>query len=200
MRNGSSAPCSPSGVDTFCDLRARRGVRGREYAFANSQRLQARLAELGIRYVHRLDLAPSAATRSQQHAADAATHTRKTITCDPQSGVHRVVSPRTSGRLRRRGIPGRPRLGCACSCPVLRGARACSLSPFTAGGTFDIRSRRESHPSDAVRHAQPPTPRHPPGRWRNDPNNRFHATRVEPLRHGEHGVYHDSQLLYSAGG
>ncbi len=66
-----------AGVDTFCDLRARRGVRGREYAFANSQRLQARLAELGIRYVHRLDLAPSAAIRSQQHAADAATHTAK---------------------------------------------------------------------------------------------------------------------------
>ena len=33
-----------------------------EYAFANSQRLQGRLAELGIAYVHRLDLAPSNAT------------------------------------------------------------------------------------------------------------------------------------------
>jgi hypothetical protein len=66
-----------AGVGTFCDLRARRGVRGREYAFANSQRLQARLAELGIRYLHRLDLAPSATTRSQQHAADAAAHTAK---------------------------------------------------------------------------------------------------------------------------
>ena len=71
-----------AGVDTFCDLRARRGVRGREYAFANSQRLQARLAELGIRYIHRLDLAPSAATRSQQHAADEATHTAKRSACD----------------------------------------------------------------------------------------------------------------------
>jgi uncharacterized protein (DUF488 family) len=68
-----------AGVDTFCDLRARRGVRGREYAFANSQRLQARLAELGIRYVHRLDLAPSAAIRSEQLAADAATHTAKRL-------------------------------------------------------------------------------------------------------------------------
>jgi hypothetical protein len=68
-----------AGVDTFCDLRARRGVRGHEYAFANSRRLQARLAELGIRYVHRLDLAPSAATRSEQLAADAATHTAKRL-------------------------------------------------------------------------------------------------------------------------
>ena len=66
-----------AGVDTFCDLRARRGVRGREYAFANSQRLQARLAVLDIRYLHRPDLAPSAATRSQQHAVDEATHTAK---------------------------------------------------------------------------------------------------------------------------
>lgn len=66
-----------AGVDTFCDLRARRGVRGREYAFANSQRLQARLAELGIRYLHRPDLAPSDATRAEQYAADSATHTAK---------------------------------------------------------------------------------------------------------------------------
>ncbi len=33
------------------------GVRGARYAFANSQRLQARLAEMGIRCLHRQDLA-----------------------------------------------------------------------------------------------------------------------------------------------
>ena len=38
-------------VDTFCDIRSRRGVRGATYAFANSMRLQARLASLGIRYI-----------------------------------------------------------------------------------------------------------------------------------------------------
>lgn len=59
-----------AGVDTLCDIRRRRGVRGSEYAFANSQRLQARLAELGIAYVHRLDAAPSASTRLAQYAAD----------------------------------------------------------------------------------------------------------------------------------
>ncbi len=48
-----------AGVDTFCDIRRRRGVRGSAYAFANSQRLQGRLAELGIRYIYRSDLAPS---------------------------------------------------------------------------------------------------------------------------------------------
>jgi len=66
-------------VDTFCDLRARRGVRGRSYAFANSARLQARLAELGVRYLHRPDLAPSEATRAAQSAADAVTHTAKLL-------------------------------------------------------------------------------------------------------------------------
>jgi uncharacterized protein (DUF488 family) len=59
-----------AGVDTFIDIRRRRAVRGRDYAFANSQRLQARLAELGIRYIHRLDLAPPLAASDKQSAAD----------------------------------------------------------------------------------------------------------------------------------
>ena len=59
-----------AGVDTFCDIRARRGVRGSEYAFVNSQRLQAKLAELGIRYLHFKELAPSETLRKRQYAAD----------------------------------------------------------------------------------------------------------------------------------
>jgi Domain of unknown function DUF488 len=59
-----------AGVDAFCDLRARRGVRGSEYAFANSVRLQARLGELGIRYLHCKELAPSSEVRSAQYAVD----------------------------------------------------------------------------------------------------------------------------------
>jgi uncharacterized protein (DUF488 family) len=59
-----------AGVDTFCDVRWRRGVRGREYAFANSGRLQQRLSELGIRYMHMRELAPSPALRQRQYAAD----------------------------------------------------------------------------------------------------------------------------------
>lgn len=45
-------------IDVFVDIRRRRAVRGHHYAFANSNRLQERLAGMGIRYVHRLDLAP----------------------------------------------------------------------------------------------------------------------------------------------
>lgn len=49
--------------DVFVDVRRRRGVRGQAHAWANSTRLQAMLADSGIPYVHRLDVAPSDATR-----------------------------------------------------------------------------------------------------------------------------------------
>ena len=61
-----------AGMDTLCDIRWRRGVRGAEYAFANSARLQRRLAELGIRYVHCRELAPSPAIRQRQFDVDKA--------------------------------------------------------------------------------------------------------------------------------
>ncbi len=66
-----------AGVDCFCDVRQRRAVHGHDYAFVNSQRLQARLAELGIRYVHLKELAPSPQLRQTQYAADKRTHTGK---------------------------------------------------------------------------------------------------------------------------
>jgi uncharacterized protein (DUF488 family) len=59
-------------VDTFCDLRWRRGVRGSEYAFVNSTRLQRRLCELGIRYLHFRELAPPPELRERQAQADKA--------------------------------------------------------------------------------------------------------------------------------
>jgi hypothetical protein len=59
-------------VDTFCDLRFRRGVRGPEYAFVNSKRLQRGLAEAGKRYLHFRQLAPSPSLRRCQASADKA--------------------------------------------------------------------------------------------------------------------------------
>ncbi len=59
-------------VDTFCDIRQRRGVRGSRYAFVNSKRLQQSLAELGIRYVHLKSLAPTQEVRAAQKEADKA--------------------------------------------------------------------------------------------------------------------------------
>jgi uncharacterized protein (DUF488 family) len=57
-------------VDTFCDIRLRRGVRGSTYAFVNSKRLQKKLAEMGIRYRHVKELAPSQAVRDKQKEED----------------------------------------------------------------------------------------------------------------------------------
>jgi uncharacterized protein (DUF488 family) len=59
-----------AGVRRILDVRARRGVRGSQYAWANSKRLQAALAEAGIPYEHRPELAPTAAMRKQLYAED----------------------------------------------------------------------------------------------------------------------------------
>jgi uncharacterized protein (DUF488 family) len=59
-----------AGVGRVIDVRQRRGVRGPEYAWANSQRLQSMLAEAGIDYVHRKDLAPTTELRRLQYAED----------------------------------------------------------------------------------------------------------------------------------
>jgi uncharacterized protein (DUF488 family) len=64
-------------VDLFVDIRARRGLRGRDYAFANSGRLQARLQALGIDYLHLKALAPTDAMRAQQAQADKAGKVQK---------------------------------------------------------------------------------------------------------------------------
>lgn len=58
-------------IDTFCDIRQRRGVRGAKYAFVNSNRLQEKLNELDIKYCHVIDLAPTKEIRELQKEADA---------------------------------------------------------------------------------------------------------------------------------
>ncbi len=60
-----------AGVTLVIDVRQRRGVRGPQYAWANSARLQAALAEAGIGYRHRRDLAPTTELRRLQYAEDA---------------------------------------------------------------------------------------------------------------------------------
>jgi uncharacterized protein (DUF488 family) len=58
-------------IDCFCDIRKRRGVRGKEYSFVNSKRLQAKLASMSVFYKHILDLAPSDEIREKQKEEDA---------------------------------------------------------------------------------------------------------------------------------
>jgi uncharacterized protein (DUF488 family) len=57
-------------VMVLLDVRQRRGVRGREYAWANAARLQAALAEAGIEYRHLKELAPTTELRQLQYAED----------------------------------------------------------------------------------------------------------------------------------
>ena len=58
-------------VGIVLDVRQRRGVRGSEYAWANSKRLQAALAEAGIGYSHLPELAPTTEMRQLQYDEDA---------------------------------------------------------------------------------------------------------------------------------
>jgi uncharacterized protein (DUF488 family) len=57
-------------VRLLLDVRQRRGVRGSEYAWANSRRLQAALAGAGIAYEHWPSLAPTTELRHLQYAED----------------------------------------------------------------------------------------------------------------------------------
>jgi uncharacterized protein (DUF488 family) len=60
-----------AGVGLLLDVRQRRGVRGSEYAWANSRRLQAALAGAGVAYRHHRELAPTTELRRVQYAEDA---------------------------------------------------------------------------------------------------------------------------------
>jgi uncharacterized protein (DUF488 family) len=64
-------------VDTFCDVRWRRGVRGSLYTFVNSERLQSGLQKVGIRYLYRRDLAPDPSIRAIQGESDKTHHILK---------------------------------------------------------------------------------------------------------------------------
>lgn len=58
-------------VYLLLDVRQRRGVRGPEYCWANSLRLQAALETAGIAYAHHSELAPTTELRHLQYAEDA---------------------------------------------------------------------------------------------------------------------------------
>ena len=57
-------------VRLLLDVRQRRGVRGREYAWANAGRLQTALAAAGIEYRHHKELAPTTELRQLQYRED----------------------------------------------------------------------------------------------------------------------------------
>ena len=57
-------------VDLFCDVRQRRGLRGRAFAFLNATRLQDSLRSIDIPYIHFKDFAPTTEIRNRQKEAD----------------------------------------------------------------------------------------------------------------------------------
>lgn len=57
-------------IDVFCDIRQRRGVRGSQYKYVNSNYLQSKLAELGIKYIYIKELAPTNEIRQKQKDVD----------------------------------------------------------------------------------------------------------------------------------
>jgi uncharacterized protein (DUF488 family) len=57
-------------VRMLIDVRQRRGVRGPEYAWANSLRLQQALSGAAVAYRHHPELAPSTELRHLQYAED----------------------------------------------------------------------------------------------------------------------------------
>lgn len=64
-------------IDTFIDIRFRRAVRGSRYVFANSNRLQAILKELGINYIYVPELATLPDIIAIQKKADKAEGTKQ---------------------------------------------------------------------------------------------------------------------------
>lgn len=59
-----------AGVGLLLDLRQRRGVRGPDYAWANSVRLQGALVAAGVGYRHIKELAPTTQLRQLQYRED----------------------------------------------------------------------------------------------------------------------------------
>lgn len=65
-------------IDTFCDIRNRRAVRGSKYSYVNSKKLQDKLSEKNIQYLYVKDLSPSKEIRNLQKEADKKQGVRKT--------------------------------------------------------------------------------------------------------------------------
>lgn len=64
-------------IDAFCDIRQRRGVRGSQYSYVNSNYLQEKLSVMNIRYYYEKLLAPTNEIRQKQKDDDKQKHIDK---------------------------------------------------------------------------------------------------------------------------
>jgi uncharacterized protein (DUF488 family) len=117
------------GVGLVIDVRQRRGVRGREYAWANARRLEAALAVAGIGYQHRKELAPTTELRRLQYREDARQGVGKRSRLDlapeyRERYIHEILDRADVGTL----VDELPQDSAAALLCVEKEARACHRS------------------------------------------------------------------------
>ena len=122
-----------AGITQVIDVRQRRGVRGREYAWANAARLQAALAEAGIEYRHLLWLAPTTELRQLQYREDdrqgVGKRSRSVLAAGYVEGYTReILDPADLDEL----VAGLPESGTAALLCVETDAEACHRSLVAA--------------------------------------------------------------------
>ena len=117
------------GVGLVIDVRQRRGVRGREYAWANARRLEAALAVAGIGYQHHKELAPTTELRQLQYREDARQGVGKRSRLDlapeyRERYIHEILDRADVGTL----VDELPQDSAAALLCVEKEARACHRS------------------------------------------------------------------------
>jgi uncharacterized protein YeaO (DUF488 family) len=116
-------------VSVVLDVRQRRGVRGPEYAWANSLRLQAALESAGVDYRHHKELAPTTELRHVQYDADArqgvGKRSRERLAPEYRERYVREILDRVDLRDLARGLPAN---GLAALLCVERDPQACHRS------------------------------------------------------------------------
>lgn len=147
-----------AGVELLLDVRQRRGVRGPEYAWANSQRLQHALAAHGIGYRHVKQLAPTTELRHLQYDEDArqgvGKRNRVALAADyVERYTHEILEPFDLAAL----VSGLPTDSTTALFCVERDPEACHRSLIAA--------RVEAHHNVSIGHLRPrgTTPPQPAG-------------------------------------
>ena len=120
-------------VAMVADVRQRRGVRGHEYAWANSLRLQAALAQAGIQYRHLRELAPTTELRQLQYQEDDRLRVGKRSRVELAEGyrrryLHEVLDQADLGAI----LESLPEDATSALLCVERDARACHRSLIAA--------------------------------------------------------------------
>jgi uncharacterized protein (DUF488 family) len=123
------AALEDANVVQVLDVRQRRGVRGTEYAWANSLRLQAALAGAGVDYRHHRELAPTTELRQLQYREDARNGVGKRSRIELASEYRRRYLAEILNRAALEPIVADlPPAGCAALLCVERDPQACHRS------------------------------------------------------------------------